>query len=50
VPAGFFLLVLQGVSELVKRIAFLMGRVPDPAERHADAAIEQLQVDADAGK
>ena len=26
VPAGFALLVLQGVSELIKRVAFLLGR------------------------
>lgn len=26
IPAGFFLLCLQGVSELIKRIAFLMGK------------------------
>ncbi len=31
VPAGFALLALQGVSEIVKRIAFLMGAGPDPA-------------------
>jgi TRAP-type mannitol/chloroaromatic compound transport system permease small subunit len=33
VPVGFFLLGLQSVSELVKRIAFLTGRGPDPTER-----------------
>lgn len=27
VPVGFFLLALQGISEMVKRIGFLMGRV-----------------------
>jgi TRAP-type mannitol/chloroaromatic compound transport system permease small subunit len=32
-PAGFALLVLQGLAELVKRIAFLRGLIPDPAER-----------------
>ena len=31
VPAGFALLVLQGVAELIKRIAFLRGLIPDPA-------------------
>ena len=46
VPIGFLLLLLQGVSELVKRAAFLQGLIPDPAERHADAAIEQLEVEA----
>ena len=34
VPAGFFLLSLQGVSELIKRVAFLRGLIPDPLEKH----------------
>jgi len=34
VPAGFFLLSLQGASELIKRIAFLRGLIPDPSEKH----------------
>jgi TRAP-type mannitol/chloroaromatic compound transport system permease small subunit len=50
VPVGFFLLVLQGVSELIKRIAFLMGLIPDPAEKHVDAALEQLQVEGEDAK
>lgn len=29
-PIGFALLALQGVSELIKRIAFLAGRIGDP--------------------
>jgi TRAP-type mannitol/chloroaromatic compound transport system permease small subunit len=29
VPAGFTLLMLQGLSELIKRISFLMGQGPD---------------------
>jgi TRAP-type mannitol/chloroaromatic compound transport system permease small subunit len=33
IPIGFFLLVLQGFSELIKRIAFLKGLAPDPLER-----------------
>ena len=33
VPIGFVLLGLQGVSELVKRIAFLRGEGPDPTAR-----------------
>ena len=33
VPIGFFLLVLQGLSELIKRIAFLKGLIPDPGEK-----------------
>ena len=34
IPVGFALLSLQGVSELVKRVAFLKGRIGDPLERH----------------
>lgn len=45
VPLGFFLLFAQGLSELIKRIAFLRGLIPDPVEKHADPAIEQMQVD-----
>jgi TRAP-type mannitol/chloroaromatic compound transport system permease small subunit len=30
IPIGFSLLALQGVSELIKRIAFLTGDGPDP--------------------
>jgi TRAP-type mannitol/chloroaromatic compound transport system permease small subunit len=30
-PIGFFLLVLQGFSELIKRCAILQGLTPDPA-------------------
>lgn len=33
VPVGFSLLGLQGVSELIKRIAFLTGMIPDPLEK-----------------
>lgn len=32
VPAGFILLGLQGLSELIKRIAFLMGLADDPTK------------------
>jgi TRAP-type mannitol/chloroaromatic compound transport system permease small subunit len=30
IPLGFLLLALQGVSELIKRLAFLRGHWPDP--------------------
>lgn len=30
IPLGFFLLFLQGISEIIKRIAVMQGRVPDP--------------------
>jgi TRAP-type mannitol/chloroaromatic compound transport system permease small subunit len=33
IPVGFLLLAMQAVSETVKRIAFLKGVLPDPAER-----------------
>lgn len=33
VPIGFLLLVLQGLSELIKKVAFLMGLIPDPGEK-----------------
>jgi len=43
VPVGFFLLILQGISELIKRIAFLQGLIPDPSEKHvAKTAEEEL--------
>jgi len=34
VPLGFALLLLQAVSELVKRFAFLRGLIPDPLAHH----------------
>jgi len=33
VPVGFSLLMLQGVSELIKRIAFLQGLIDDPTKK-----------------
>nr|WP_247882762.1 TRAP transporter small permease subunit [Azospirillum sp. TSA2s] len=33
VPVGFFLLTAQGVSELIKRIAFLTGHRNEPGEK-----------------
>ena len=43
VPIGFALLIIQAVSELIKRIAFLRGLIPDPLEkRHAKSAEEEL--------
>ena len=42
-PVGFFLLVMQGFSELIKRIAVLRGLIPDPAaEEHGPTAEEEL--------
>lgn len=50
VPAGFFLLTLQGLSELIKRSATLMGLIPDSVEKHEDPALEQLHVDEGTAK
>lgn len=41
VPVGFALLTLQGLSELIKRIAFLAGRGPDPMLRVDPLAAEK---------
>ena len=40
-PIGFALLVLQGFSELIKRIAFVSGKGPDPIVRHDPAEAER---------
>jgi TRAP-type mannitol/chloroaromatic compound transport system permease small subunit len=50
IPVGFFLLSLQGFSELIKRIAYLKGLIPDPVEKHADPALEQMSADGEAGR
>jgi TRAP-type mannitol/chloroaromatic compound transport system permease small subunit len=41
-PVGFFLLVLQGLSELIKRVAFLLGMIPDPADKDEGPTDEEL--------
>ena len=42
-PIGFFLLIVQGISELIKRIGFLMGRAPNAlAKAHGKTAEEEL--------
>ena len=42
VPVGFALLTLQGISELIKLVAFLSGAGPDPAEKRHDPKVEPL--------
>ena len=43
IPIGFALLLLQGLSELIKRIAFLRGLIPDPTVKVvAKTAEEEL--------
>ena len=41
VPVGFALLILQGISELIKRFAYLGGLIPDPMEKHAGKSSEE---------
>jgi TRAP-type mannitol/chloroaromatic compound transport system permease small subunit len=42
-PLGFFLLGVQAISELIKRIAFLRGLIPDPTQKgQAKSAEEEL--------
>ncbi len=40
-PTGLFLLGLQGISELIKRIAFLQGRIPDPTRKQGARTPEE---------
>jgi len=41
VPLGFVLLALQGLSELIKRIAFLQGKAGDPGKKKAARTAEE---------
>ncbi|MFL6707592.1 MAG: TRAP transporter small permease subunit [Massilia sp.] len=45
VPVGFFLLLIQGVSEIIKRIAFLAGRI-DGHEFGRQVTTPQDEIDA----
>jgi TRAP-type mannitol/chloroaromatic compound transport system permease small subunit len=40
-PAGFALLTLQGVSELIKRFAFLQGLIDDPTKKKVTRTPEE---------
>lgn len=40
-PVGLALLMLQAVSELIKRVAFLAGRIADPLQRRATPTAEE---------
>ena len=40
-PAGMLLLAMQAVSELIKRIAFLQGLIPDPSKKQGSKTPEQ---------
>jgi len=45
-PLGFLLLLAQGLSELVKRLAFQQGLVPDPGEKKQDKSAEEELAEA----
>ncbi|MDD5177415.1 MAG: TRAP transporter small permease subunit [Sterolibacterium sp.] len=44
-PVGFLLLTLQGISELVKRIAFLSGQGPNPLDKLKGPSAEEELAD-----
>jgi TRAP-type mannitol/chloroaromatic compound transport system permease small subunit len=44
-PVGFTLLMLQGWSELIKRLAFLTGRGPDPTLKLGEKTAEEELAD-----
>ncbi|TSA06598.1 MAG: TRAP transporter small permease subunit [Comamonadaceae bacterium] len=45
-PLGFFLLMLQGISELIKRLAFLQGLIPDPTLKKVEKTAEEELAEA----
>lgn len=45
IPVGFALLLAQGVSELIKRIAFLTGAGPDSLDHDANKSDEQKHLE-----
>ena len=46
IPIGITLLLLQGISELIKRIAFLTGNGPDPMGKLSDKSAEEELAEA----
>jgi TRAP-type mannitol/chloroaromatic compound transport system permease small subunit len=46
VPVGFFLLILQGFSELIKRVAYLRGLIPDPTDKDEGPSLEEQLAEA----
>ena len=45
-PLGFGLLLLQGVSELIKRVAFLQGLIEDPTHKKVEKTAEEELAEA----
>ena len=46
IPAGFTLLLLQGWSELIKRLAFLQGLIEDPTNKKTEKTAEEELAEA----
>jgi TRAP-type mannitol/chloroaromatic compound transport system permease small subunit len=46
IPLGFSLLLLQGVSEWIKRVAFLMGLIDDPTAKKIEKTAEEELAEA----
>lgn len=46
IPLGFSLLLLQGWSELIKRIAFLQGLIEDPTAKKVEKTAEEELAEA----
>lgn len=46
IPLGFTLLLLQGWSELIKRIAFLKGLITDPTAKRLEKSAEEELAEA----
>jgi TRAP-type mannitol/chloroaromatic compound transport system permease small subunit len=46
IPLGFTLLLLQGWSELIKRIAFLKGLIEDPTVKKVEKTAEEELAEA----
>ena len=45
IPVGFALLIVQGLSELIKRIGFLFGYCSDPSEKRDVKSAEEQFID-----
>jgi TRAP-type mannitol/chloroaromatic compound transport system permease small subunit len=44
IPIGFFMLLMQGISELIKRIGYLQGKVDaHEFEKHAATPEEEIE-------
>lgn len=46
IPLGFGLLLLQGFSELIKRVAFLQGLIDDPTAKKVEKTAEEELAEA----